>query len=112
MNVARDGFVPGTLAILAGVNAFQGFMRKVFRDRLVSMSILRTLSRALLPVFLLMLPLAWQGEVLSARFCVDPDWAPFEVITPEGRHQGIAADLLQLVARRAEVKLELVPTAS
>jgi len=43
-------------------------------------------------------------------YCADPDWAPFEVITPAGEHQGIAADLLQLVATRAGVALTLVRT--
>jgi len=43
-------------------------------------------------------------------FCVDPDWAPYEVINSEGIHVGIAADLLRLAAGRAGVALKLVPT--
>jgi len=43
--------------------------------------------------------------------CVDPDWAPFERINEQGRHEGIAADLLDLVARRAGLRFELVRTS-
>ena len=42
--------------------------------------------------------------------CVDPDWVPFESINEEGRHEGIAADLLRLVAARTGLRLRLVPT--
>lgn len=42
--------------------------------------------------------------------CVDPDWAPFERIDENGRHEGIAADLIQLVAQRAGIKIALYPT--
>ena len=44
--------------------------------------------------------------------CVDPDWVPFESINAQGEHEGIAADLLRLVAERTGLRLELVPTAS
>lgn len=44
--------------------------------------------------------------------CVDPDWVPFESINAHGEHEGIAADLLRLVAERTGLRLELVPTAS
>lgn len=43
------------------------------------------------------------------RMCVDPDWIPFEHITGEGRHEGIAADLVQLVAQRVGLNIELYP---
>ncbi|MCW0183323.1 MAG: diguanylate cyclase [Zavarzinia sp.] len=44
------------------------------------------------------------------RFCVDPDWSPFEWVDGEGRHRGIGADLLGLVARRAGLAIELQRT--
>jgi polar amino acid transport system substrate-binding protein len=44
------------------------------------------------------------------RFCVDPDWFPFEVIDAQGQHQGIAADLLALVSQRSGLRMELLPT--
>jgi len=41
--------------------------------------------------------------------CVDPDWAPFERINERGEHEGIAADLVQLVAERVGLKIVLYP---
>ena len=44
--------------------------------------------------------------------CVDPDWMPFARINEDGQHEGIAADLIQLVARRVGLKIELHPVRS
>ena len=44
--------------------------------------------------------------------CVDPDWEPFEVITPQGQHHGIAADLVRLVAERVGLRVALLPVSS
>ncbi|MCQ4346463.1 diguanylate cyclase [Pseudomonas stutzeri] len=43
----------------------------------------------------------------SIPMCVDPDWWPFEQIDGDGRHVGIAADLIALVARRTGTPLAL-----
>lgn len=43
------------------------------------------------------------------RMCVDPDWAPFERINEKGQHEGISADLIQLVAQRVGLKITLYP---
>jgi signal transduction histidine kinase len=48
----------------------------------------------------------------EVSLCVDPDWVPFESISEQGRHEGIAADLLRLVAERTGLRLRLVPTGS
>ena len=40
--------------------------------------------------------------------CVDPDWVPFERINEQGQHEGISADLVQLVAQRVGVRIELL----
>jgi ABC-type amino acid transport substrate-binding protein len=48
---------------------------------------------------------AYIAQVGTIRMCVDPDWAPFEHINPQGKHEGIAADLVQLVAQRVGLKL-------
>ena len=53
---------------------------------------------------------AYAASLGKVSFCVDPDWEPFEIISPAGQHQGIAADLLRLVTGRAGLSLELVPT--
>ncbi|MFG0805823.1 diguanylate cyclase domain-containing protein [Pseudomonas fluvialis] len=46
----------------------------------------------------------------EVNVCVDPDWQPFEIIDARGEHQGIAADLLRLVAERAGLRLRILPT--
>lgn len=46
-------------------------------------------------------------KVSSIKMCVDPDWAPFERINKQGQHEGIAADLVKLVAQRVGLKIEL-----
>jgi diguanylate cyclase (GGDEF)-like protein len=48
----------------------------------------------------------------SIRMCVDPDWIPFERINAQGEHEGIAADLIQLVAQRTGLKIELLPVTT
>ena len=53
---------------------------------------------------------AYIQKAKPITMCVDPDWVPFERITPEGKHEGIGADLVQLVARRVGLQLQLVPT--
>lgn len=50
---------------------------------------------------------AYIENVGSIKMCVDPDWVPFEYINKQGQHEGIAADLVQLVAQRTSLKIEL-----
>lgn len=51
-------------------------------------------------------------HVKAVKMCVDPDWAPFERINAQGQHEGIAADLVQLVAQRVGLSIELYPTTT
>lgn len=70
------------------------------------------LLRGLIGIFLaasVLLPAAPHAAD-PVRFCVDPDWPPYEVIARNGTHEGIAADLLTLAANRAGVALQLFPT--
>lgn len=53
---------------------------------------------------------AYLQRLGSIRLCVDPDWFPFERIGAGGRHEGIAADLIELVGRRAGVEIRLFPS--
>ena len=46
------------------------------------------------------------------KACVDPDWYPFERINEKGEHEGIAGDLLRLIAKRSGITLEIIKTAS
>lgn len=62
-------------------------------------------------------PLVWTAAEAAfiaraepIKMCVDPDWAPFERINAQGQHEGIAAELVQLVAQRVGLQLELLPT--
>ena len=52
---------------------------------------------------------AYISQAIAVKMCVDPDWAPFERINPQGQHEGIAADLVQLVAKRVGLQIELLP---
>ncbi|WP_206731989.1 transporter substrate-binding domain-containing protein, partial [Arcobacter cloacae] len=42
--------------------------------------------------------------------CVDPDWEPFEKINKNGEHEGIAADLINLISKKLNIEIKLVPT--
>jgi diguanylate cyclase (GGDEF)-like protein len=44
--------------------------------------------------------------------CVDPDWVPFERLNEKGEHEGIAADLVRLVAARVGLRVVPLPTAN
>ena len=46
------------------------------------------------------------------RMCVAPDWMPIEGIDGNGRHTGMAADFIRLMARRGGLNVELVRTAT
>jgi polar amino acid transport system substrate-binding protein len=43
------------------------------------------------------------------RMCVAPNWMPIEGIDAQGRHTGMAADFIRLMARRGGLNIELVP---
>ncbi|MDP3453265.1 MAG: transporter substrate-binding domain-containing protein, partial [Bacteroidales bacterium] len=43
---------------------------------------------------------------------VDPKWEPYENINSNGEYAGIAADLLKVIAERADIELRLMPTSS
>lgn len=46
------------------------------------------------------------------RVCVNPTLAPFEFLTVEGKYQGIGAELLEHVAEKIPLKLEIIQTYS
>jgi len=80
-----------------------------------------------LPVLLLLLfssvPFSLHAEILNpeeraylrqlgtVRMCGDPDWTPYEYVSENGNYEGIAADLIRLIAERTGVRVELVRTA-
>ena len=42
--------------------------------------------------------------------CVDPDWEPFEKLDKDGKHVGIAADLIQLISSKLGIEIKVIPT--
>ena len=42
--------------------------------------------------------------------CVDPDLEPFEIINENGEHEGISADLINLISKKLDIKIRLIPT--
>lgn len=44
--------------------------------------------------------------------CVDPEWEPFEKINDKKEHEGIAADILRLIADRLGITIQLIPTTT
>lgn len=46
----------------------------------------------------------------TIRVCVNPTFAPFEFLTEKGAYEGIGAELLRSVAKKAGLRLEIVQT--
>lgn len=44
--------------------------------------------------------------------CVDPHWPPYEYISNQGIHEGIAAALLKLITEKSQIQFQLVRTQS
>ncbi|QYJ70765.1 diguanylate cyclase [Shewanella sp. FJAT-51649] len=45
------------------------------------------------------------------RYCVDPDWLPYEAIR-DGQHVGISSDYIRYIEAHSALKFSLVPTTS
>ena len=54
----------------------------------------------------------WVATHPRVRLGVDPAWPPFSFIGKDGRHQGIDAEILQLLSDRIGITFDLVPTDS
>lgn len=48
----------------------------------------------------------------SISMCIDPDWEPFEKLDKNGKHIGIAADIINLISSRLAIQIEVIPTTS
>jgi signal transduction histidine kinase/CheY-like chemotaxis protein len=64
------------------------------------------------PLFLSTTQQAWLAAHPVVRITVDPDWAPLEFIDRQGRHAGMAADYLAILAANLGARFELLPTRS
>ena len=82
--------------------------------------VIKALQRAFFSVILMSLPL-WSIELSSeekeylaklgtVKVCVDPDWAPFEMMDKDGSYRGIGADLLKMVMTRLDIPFSVVLT--
>ena len=56
--------------------------------------------------------LAYLESIGPVTMCVDPDWRPFEYLSDEGNYSGIAAELIQVIARRTGIEFKLIPTST
>ncbi len=54
---------------------------------------------------------AYLRQLGTVRMCGDPDWPPYEYVGDNGNYEGIAADLIRLIADRTGIQLELIRTA-
>lgn len=65
----------------------------------------------LLFLFIITLPVFAQQDIKTLKYCVDPDWMPFEGVV-NGKHTGIASDYLELFSQSLPYKFILVSTNS
>jgi len=75
------------------------------------------LGALLLPIRLFAIELTLEEieylkKIGNVKACTDPDWYPFERLNEKGEHEGIAGDLLRLIAKRTGINLEIMKTAS
>ena len=56
--------------------------------------------------------LAYLREKRTISMCVDPEWEPFEKINDKKEHEGIAADIIRLIAQRLDITIKLLPTST
>ncbi|WP_242513514.1 diguanylate cyclase [Halochromatium salexigens] len=46
------------------------------------------------------------------RLCVDPQWMPYEHLDDDGHYRGMIADIHHALAKRLDIRLEILPTAT
>lgn len=51
-------------------------------------------------------------DTKTIRYCIDPNWMPFESLTKEQKHIGMSADYFYLLSQIAPIEFKLVPTNS
>lgn len=54
--------------------------------------------------------ISYLKEKKVITMCVDPDWEPFEVINKKEQHEGIAADIIKLIANKLNIEIKLIVT--
>ncbi len=56
--------------------------------------------------------LSYLREKRTISMCVDPEWEPLEKINDKKEHEGIAADIIRLIAQRLDITIKLLPTST
>ncbi len=51
-------------------------------------------------------------KIKTISLCIDPNWMPYEELSPEGRHVGLVADFMAVISSRIGKPLRLVKTVS
>ena len=64
------------------------------------------------PVRLSQAEKAWISQHSEIRVGVDPEWMPIEYIDNNGKHNGISADLVQMLNKKLNLKMRVVPNLS
>lgn len=72
---------------------------------------LETLKVLLLLTFSLFAASCYAEPNTTVKYCIDPDWAPYESIV-DGKHIGISKIFVDLIAQKSQVNFTLVPTSS
>jgi len=84
-----------TFGVLSGFTATPGFAD--------------TPSSDTLPLDLTSEEQEWIANHPVIRICPDPNYPPFEILTPAGEYEGISADLIRIIADMAGFTVEVVP---
>ncbi len=71
----------------------------------------RSLPGLLLLGCMFLAPLSLAALPERIRYCVDPDWLPYEAVI-DGRHVGISSDYIRYLSESTGSRFELVPTLS
>lgn len=51
-------------------------------------------------------------QTSTVKYCIDPNWEPFEYYDEEGKHNGITKDYLDLLKSKIRIKTKLIKTSS
>jgi len=79
---------------------------------LVVIALLSTVSQAQPPDALLFTAeeISYLKQKQQLRYCVDPNWLPFEALDNQQKHIGMSADYLKLLGQLLPLTMQLVPT--
>jgi len=79
---------------------------------LLAIALLSTALQAQQPDALLFTAeeIAYLKQKQQLRYCIDPNWLPFEALDAQQQHIGMSADYLKLIGQLLPLTMQLVPT--